>query len=537
MSATLEADAVIVGAGVAGALVAWRLAEQGLRVLVVEAGGRVDRADAVARYQASPDRGTLDPYPELEHAPRPRPGEPDPYLLFAGPEAYPVLYERLVGGSTWHWHGMSPRLLPYDFQLRSRYGVGVDWPIDYAALEPWYCAAERALGVSGDDAVGPPRSAPYPMPPIPMTYVDRRVQQAVAALGLTVAADPAARNAVPYDGRQACCGSGTCVPICPTGAKYDASVHVGKAQQLGARFIDNTLVTSINIDASGRVQSLSARRSDGSALSLRGRRTVLAANGVETPRLMLLSATDALPAGVGNQSGQVGRNLMDHLMVDHASLTLDPVFPYRGPQSTAGMDELRDGPFRAQHAAFRMEVNNVGWTGFGGHPLMMARVFIRQGLRGEALDRALADHVSRQLRLRAIVEQLPDPENRVEVDRAQLDRTGLPRPTVRWRLGEYTARGMAEAGRWLDRVADAVGVSEKHINPGWMIGNHPMGTCRMGRSPADSVVDADLRSHDHPDLFVVGSAVFPTGGSATPTLTIAALALRAADTIGADLRA
>src|SRR5947209_15928384 len=147
-----EFDVVIVGAGVAGALLAWRLGGAGLRVALLEAGsGQVDRNAAVKAYFDSPTKSLGSPYPDgatgPEHA-----QTRDSYFDQAGPENYLSTYERVAGGSTWHWLGHTPRLVPNDFRLKTAYGQGVDWPIDYAELEPWYALAEEALGVSGDDA-------------------------------------------------------------------------------------------------------------------------------------------------------------------------------------------------------------------------------------------------------------------------------------------------------------------------------------------------------------------------------------------------
>src|SRR5215469_1387922 len=179
-----EFDVVIVGAGVAGALIAWRLGLAGVSVALLEAGaGQVDRDAAVAAYGAAASKSLGSPYSGGAAGPE-HPGPMDTYYDQAGPEDFLSTYERIAGGSTWHWLGHTPRLLPNDFRLRSAYGVGVDWPIGYEDLEPWYCAAETALGVAGDDTEwadlhGAFRSRPFPMPPIwpswSDTYVARRV--------------------------------------------------------------------------------------------------------------------------------------------------------------------------------------------------------------------------------------------------------------------------------------------------------------------------------------------------------------------------
>jgi choline dehydrogenase-like flavoprotein len=163
---TLSADVVIVGSGVAGSLVAARLAASGVKVLILEAGPRVQRAAALAQYRAAVIKLPESPYPDTPFAPRPRSDQPDVYFLQNGPDKFGSAYLRQVGGTTWHWLGTTLRFVPDDFRLRSRFGVGVDWPLSYDDLEPWYCEAERELGVAGDDAadLGVRRSQPSRSP-------------------------------------------------------------------------------------------------------------------------------------------------------------------------------------------------------------------------------------------------------------------------------------------------------------------------------------------------------------------------------------
>jgi transposase-like protein len=225
MAEQFEADVVIVGAGVAGTLVGWSLARAGARVLILEAGPAVDRAQAVKTFRAALAKAPNAPYPDVPYAPRPKVTDLRGYYVQAGPDLFKSAYERQVGGTTWHWNATAMRHLPSDFALRSRYGVGVDWPITYAQLEPWYVAAEQQLGVAGDDGAdfGSPRSQRYPLPPIAQTYLDRQVKAAAATIGIPVLPTPQARNSMSFQGRPACCGNSTCVPLCPIGAKYDAS--------------------------------------------------------------------------------------------------------------------------------------------------------------------------------------------------------------------------------------------------------------------------------------------------------------------------
>ncbi|HEX5503098.1 MAG TPA: GMC family oxidoreductase [Thermomicrobiales bacterium] len=538
MAEQLEADVVIVGAGVAGTLVGWSLARAGARVLILEAGPAVDRARAVKTFRAALAKAPNAPYPDVPYAPRPKVTDLRGYYVQAGPDLFKSAYERQVGGTTWHWNATAMRHLPSDFAIRSRYGVGVDWPITYAQLEPWYVAAERQLGVAGDDGAdfGSPRSQRYPLPPIAQTYLDRQVEAAAATLGIPVLPTPQARNSVSFQGRPACCGNSTCVPLCPIGAKYDASVHAKLAQAAGARLVEQAIVSRIDVGPDGKVSGLRFKRPDGSEQGATGRVYVLAAHAIETPKLLLMSRSDRLPHGVANSSDQVGRNLMDHVTQVSLALTKNPVYPYRGPGETSGIEQYRDGAFRASQAAFRTPIGNDGWS-FGGQDVvaLVPDLVEKRGLLGAALREEVRRQGSRQLRFAALVEQLPDPENRVTPAFDQLDPLGLPRPRLAYRVDDYTHRGMATARQLADRVFDALGVLARQHVADYFGAGHIIGTYRMGADPKTSVVDARQRAHDHPNLFLVGSGVYPTGATANPTLTIAALALWAADTIRKDL--
>lgn len=529
-------DVVIVGAGVAGLLTAWRLAAAGVRVLVLEAGPRVNRAAAVATYRQAAAKTPESPYPDVPYAPRPTVAALDDYYVQVGPVPFKSTYERRVGGTTWHWLGTALRHLPTDFALQTHYGVAHDWPIRYEELEPWYTAAEAALGVAGDKSqdLGSPRQGDFPMPALPLTYLDRQLATAAATLGYTVHVTPQARNSITYDGRPPCCGNASCVPICPIAAKYDASIHAHKAERLGAQVLEQAVAYRVAIDDAGKVTQIHFKRPDGSEGTAQARIFVLAGNAIETPKLLLMSRTAALPNGVANRSDQVGRNLMDHPIQLSWALANDPLYPYRSPLENAGIEDLRDGDFRRERAAFRIAIGEDGWSFPGTTPDTLATALVKEGLRGSALRAELNKRVARQFRFAILVEQMPLSENRVTLA-TQTDALGLPRPQIDYRLGEFVERGMAAGRQVADQLFDALGVSFRQHSEEHQGAGHVMGTYRMGNDPATSVVDREQRSHDHPNLFLLGSGVFPTVGTANPTLTIAALSLWAAATIERDL--
>ena len=524
------ADVVVVGAGVAGALLAERLAKAKMRVTLLEAGPRIDRAEAVARFAGTATKVPESPYPRSAEADHPVSNDPDHWYRQRGPDKFKSTYIKAVGGTTWHWLGTCLRFLPADFELAARYGRGVDWPVGYAALEPYYLQAEHALGVSGDssDALGSPRSGSFPLPAIPTSYLDKVLARALADTPYVVSPTPQARNAQPYAGRPACCGSASCIPICPIGAKYDAAAHVAAAERLGAKLLAPATAVGIDTAVDGQITAIRYRRPDLSAGIARGRAYVLAAHAIETPRLLLHAASERLPDGVANRSGQVGRHLMDHPIQLSWALADQPVWPYRGPISTSGIESQRDGPMRRQHGSWRTQISNDGWNWPTGGLLTLAPTLAARGLRGTALRQAMHHHAARHVQLASLIEQLPNPANRITLAEER-DHYGVPLPALDFDIGDYARQGLAAARAAHDAVFAKLGASEVQHKDEFEGAGHIIGTCRMGTDPARSVVDANLRSHDHPNLYLVGSAVFPTSGTANPTLTIAALSLRLAE--------
>src|SRR4051794_35755789 len=537
MSVVARADVVIVGSGVAGALVADRLVKKGVSVVVLEAGPPVDRDRAVEIFRQASAKVPESPYPSTAHAPRPSvldigvPGTG--YFVQEGPEAFGSTYERIVGGTTWHWLGTTPRLLPSDFRMRSEFGVGVDWPLTYADLEPFYVQAEREMGVAGngDEVQGSPRSAGFPMPAVPISFLDKVIDRAARTIGLRVLSTPQARNTETYNDRHHCVGNSNCIPICPIGAKYDAMIHIDRAVENGARLIDNAVVREVLLRADGTARGVRFRRPDGSDDEVVGRAVVMAANAVETPKILLMSNGGK---GVANRSDQVGRNLMDHPIALSYGLSArdQPVFPQRGPLSTAGIESPRQSGTRGQRSAFRVEIGNDGWRFPIGDPTFEFTaqpdggpfVQLREG--GAALARRWEDHVAHEIRFGSLTEQLPDPANRVTPAFDLVDDIGIPRPRIGFSIDDYTKAGLVDAQALHEQLFAALRAPERRHVPFSFGAGHVMGTTVMGNDPTRFVADEFGRSHDVRNLWIVGSSLFPTCGTANPTLTLAALALR-----------
>lgn len=532
----IEAEVVIIGAGVAGAITACKLACQGVKnILVLEAGPRIDRADTVLKFRRSPYIDSLSGFPNPAWAPRPDWSEADgadaqkPYIENIGPVIAREEYLRIVGGTTWHWDGITPRFLPVDFRLQSVYGVGADWPIDYDTLEPFYSEAEYELGVAGDDAKfdGSPRSKRFPMSPIPGTYGDKVIAGRMKDAGFPFASRPAARASVPYQGRAQCMGFGTCSPICPSGAQYGAIYHVERAEKLGVKVMENTRVD--RIVANGSVTSIEARKPDGTPVSVRAKIFVLSANGIETPRLLLMSAGEKHREGIANSSGAVGKNFMEHPFLACRMTLGDVVVTGRGPQVVSASTIFRDGSFRSERPGFVLTTVNRS----GVHEI--ANDLLARGAEASVIDDEIRKHTMRDVNFIISIEQLPDPANRITVNWDRRDAAGQPALRQFYSFSGYEKKGFAHAREAFGKIAIALSAEISPIgDPAPQ--NHLIGTTRMGDDPKTSVTDSFGRSHDHKNLFIVSSSLFPTAGTINPTLTIAALALRTAEEIARQLK-
>jgi choline dehydrogenase-like flavoprotein len=582
MSQQKNYDVVIVGAGICGGLAAYKLAQAGKRVLVLDGGPGVppNRGDYMEKFYLSMAKTPESPYPnnsDIKNDPRPvvldlggwqeRP--PTGYLVQNGPLPFSSTYERVGGGTTWHWMGTSLRLLPNDFHIQTTYGHGVDWPYGYDDLQDWYCRAEWEIGIAADvehqqyhglkfwNPEDPTQPYQYPMPEILQAYQDKVIERRLGNLTLegqqvAVSPTPQARNSIPFDERRVCAGNTNCIPICPIQAKYDASVHIGKAENAGAEFWFQTVVYSLNVDTqTGRVSGVNYKKyaePNGPATetgTVSGTIYIMAAHAIETPKILLNSATNELPDGVANSSGQVGRNLMDHPTQLSWALMPEPIWPYRGPLSTSGIESLRDGDFRKQHSPFRMEIGNEGWNWAMNDPWGSVNSLVAGGEFGSRLRSTLNGLFIRQFRFGSLVEQMPLSGNRIVPSKEYTDNLGIPRPEITYDLDPYTRAGYAAARKVAGQLFAQMGATdftspnmssaslffyedEPYILNG---AGHVMGTYRMGSDPKQSVCDANQQSHDHSNLFMLGSGVFPSVGTANPTLTIAATTLKAVDNI------
>ncbi len=549
-------DICVVGAGPAGALLAHRLAEAGHDVVVLDAGPRFDDDRAARERRLERHLRPGDPRPPWDTGgPRTLDGDDRRDAdgardAHAGP--YPLNATRVkgVGGTSLHWQGIAPRLRASDFRLESTYGFGTDWPIDYGDLRPYYAAAERAMGVAGadDSPFGPPREEPFPLPAFPPSYSDSLLAPACRESGVATHSIPNARTSEPYRDRPPCEGYGTCRPVCPSGAKYTAEYHVKAAEEAGARVIDRAPVRRLLHDESGRVTAAEYTTPDDEAATpttgethrQSARAVVVAAGGVETPRLLLLSRSSAYPDGLANASGLVGRYFTDHVGFLVVGRLGEPTRQNHVGFPTTGTHQFYDDPdrraaegtadlgfdpgTRAERGAIQVEFSNYA----GPSPVGIATESERWG---DDLLAEIRERYGDYLAVRGLVETTPRAANRVTLAADRTDDHGDPAPRVEFEPGPRARRGIATATRIGRTLLERAGaevvftVAPEDAGPA----AHHTGTTRMGRDPATSVVNPRLRAHDHPNLWLVGSGAFPTPGAVNPTLTIAALALWAAE--------
>jgi quinoprotein glucose dehydrogenase len=524
MRRVIEADLCIIGSGITAAMVAEKVAEQrNARILVIEAGDEV-----LPLEQRTAHRQRF-----LDYGENPWPNDHVDALDAEGPLQSRSMQ---VGGQAMHWGGVTPRFSPEDFRVKSLYGVGDDWPITYEDLEPFYQEAEEHLGVAG--AQGPPeldpRSKPYPMPPLPLTYNLQLFKEWGDKAGIPFWSQPSAKNSVVYKGRAVCCRADTCSPICPVGAKYSPDVTWNRLRAEGrVQLIPRTLVRRlVPAEGSGRIEVAHALNRDrpNEQVELRAPVFVVAGGYAWSSHLLLLSTHARFPNGIANRSGLVGKYLAGHRSV--SAFVRLPLQLYPGintQHSLVTKKFMRPGPLdRYVRHDFRIWESDQGGT---------PRLRDDDGklLLGDAL---LADWRRRaergSARIRAYYDVLPARESELTLNPAQRSPWGDPLPRLRFRdseastaLRQHTAESITRAFQELARAGD--GELSNPSRSGFQ--DHPVGGCRMGNDPASSVVAANGRTHDHENLFVVGAPTCVTASCANGTLTFCAIALLQAEVI------
>jgi choline dehydrogenase-like flavoprotein len=526
-----EADVVIIGAGMTGVMVAAHLAEHtSASILVVDAGRRAPFEERAAMRDRALRYG--EPWWADDSVTSHR-------VLGTGTPAM------IVGGQATHWGAQAPRFAEEDFRLKAALGVGEDWPIDYAALEPFYAEAERRIGVAGDSAAfaHAPRSAGHPLPAMPMNVNLAKVRAWAEAAGVSTHMRPLAINTAPYDGRPPCARYDTC-RICPTGAKYSPDQTLYALERAGrVRLLPDTLVRRLELSPDGRrvARAVAADVREGLSgyepVELVSKHVVLAAGTIWSAHLLLLSRSTQAPQGVANASGLVGRYLAGHHEVlTNLELPM-PLTPGVHERPLLWAPQFLDSGHVTPSGRFDLALRTLM---FGPRRLDdEGRVLLG--------DRALADWRARnrlgKVGVRAFVEGLPVAHSALTLSSAQTNRWGDPLPVVDLHDGGLVGAetlvpdsaavppGLSAVVRRLEAAAAAV-VKAPTLNRSF---DHLSGGCRMGEDPARSVCAPDGRAWGHDNLFIVGAPTCPSAGSTNATLTFAALALRSAAALAQEL--
>lgn len=485
-------DVCIIGSGFAGAILGESLVRQGIKTVILESG-------------PDPRGKSIDPrFQQLDA------------FRSSGPIEYPVASTRFrgVGGTSWLWGGFCTRLDPLDFEKNSYTPAGSSWPIMYADLEPYYDCAEKSLRVRAgkQSEHDPPRKNDFPLP------ADRKIlslESLLKKVGVVISdvpfATPLTRESSILNGHY-----GPFLRMTETHLpSFQASSH-------GA-LIPEVTVSRLLVDEQGCVSGAEIKNLDRHVKVLRARAYVVACGGLESPRLLLLSRAPRFPDGIGNNYGWVGRCFMEH-----------------------------------RKTLFTGQVN-VDWNSFSlfqstGFSYQFYKKFKQQGLGGMRLRfrldglarwkeiydgnlRKLGDRIlSRPLEISFGAEMKPSPENRVTLDKQANDYFGNPASNLFLKESDEDVNTTNQAKEIVRDIYRHLGAQQVQVLTGNMWGHHHMGTCRMGNHPRTSVVDRNLQVHGTSNLFVTGSAVFVTSGSANPTLTLSALSLRLADYLRGQLR-
>ena len=497
-------DVIVIGAGACGGVVAAHLAAAGVSVVVLEAGKRLDPAVDLRNSEANAGK-----------------------IQWIEPRVYTGKHSVIpkagvgVGGGTLTWLGVMPRFHQADFRTRSTEGVADDWPVSYEELRPYYAQVEREFGVAGE--CGPYAPEPYdlPMKPHAMNWHAQVLARGAKRMGAHPFAPPVAINSQTYDGRPACVYCGWCGSGCPTGAKATSiGTYLGKAEKLGATIISEAFVHRIDYDrATNRVTGVSYLDADKRERTIRAKAVIVAAHALETPRLLLMSASGTFPHGLANSSGMVGRRLMSHPTWQVFGTFDEPVNAYKGMQMGHVMvqDFYPPNPRNDYKRGFVL-------ISYMMTPITYAN--LSGSMYGAELKEFLHEY-SHTAAWWAHAEGLPSDANTVTLDPDVKDARGLPVARLTYEWGENDIK-LAGAAR--DKAAEMMHASgARKVRIGLNYGAHAMGTCRMGEDRQTSVVNACCQSHDVPNLFICDTSVFVTGSGVNPTLTAMAISQRAAE--------
>jgi choline dehydrogenase-like flavoprotein len=510
-----EVDFCIVGAGAGGGVLGAKLAEAGFSVVILDAGSHWDPTrDFVSDELASRKLFWTDERIT---------GGDDPVELGSNNSG------RGVGGSTVHYSMVKMRAHPEDFRRHALEGdiPGAemrDWPITFSDLEPYYEEVENALQIAGPTYYPWGRRRRFPQREHELNASANMLVIGCAKLGIPVAPAPLSTLSAPHKDRPPCVYRGFCNYGCTTNAKSSILVtYIPRAIRAGAEVRPHSMAARIEHDKQGRVTGVLHFRNGGEELfKQRAGNVIVAGYAIETPRLLLNSASSMFPDGLANSSGMVGRCFMVH-----SGHQVFARFPRR-------INQYKAPPGLALTEHFNLTMPDVdficGYTieTIGPHPSDFAsRMATGRRLWGADLRREMLDY-NYYSGIGIVGETLPQMKNVVKLHESERDRYGLPIPHVVFGYHENDKRIIGHAVEKMTEIMHAAGGEDA-----WSADRtaHLLGTCRMGDDPEDSVIAADCRAHDVPNLFICDGSIFPTSTAVNPSLTIEAIAARTADRI------
>jgi choline dehydrogenase-like flavoprotein len=506
---------VIVGSGAGGGTLGTELALKGIDTVILEAGGRHEIADFVNDEWAS--------FSQLAWVDkRTTSGTWRVARDFPGLPAWIV---KAVGGSTVHWAGASLRIQEHEFKARTTYGdiPGanlLDWPLTLKEMEPYYAKAEDKMGVTRTNGI----------PGLPGNNNFKVMKAGADKLGYKKCnTGHMAINSEQRDGRSSCMQIGFCFQGCRSGAKWSTLyAEIPKGEDTGKLEVrPNSQVLKIEHDAKGKVTGVVYADKDGKQQRQKARAVCVAGNSIESPRLLLNSASSMFPDGLANSSGQVGRNYMRHMTGSVYGIFEKPVHMYRGT-TMAGIiqDEAEHDPKRGFAGGYEFETLSLGL------PFMAA--FLDPGAWGRSFTSAI-DRYDHMAGMWIVGEDMPQETNRVTLHPTEKDTHGLPVPNVNFDDHPNDIAMRNHAYGQGSALYDAVGAVRTFPTPPYP-STHNLGTNRMSEKPRDGVVNKWGQTHDVPNLFVSDGSQFTTGAAENPTLTIVSLAIRQADHIAERMK-
>ena len=552
--AAAEYDAIVVGSGAGGGMAAYELTRRGLTVLMLEAGRNYDPATETPMMQIPADAPLRD---------SPTPDKPfgffdatvgggwdvpgEPYTIAEGSEPFTWWRPRMLGGRTNHWARVSLRFGPYDFKPYSRDGLGVDWPVTYDEISPWYDAVERLIGVVGGPAQGlenTPDSPPGCLQPVPPAKAyERLVSRAFASMGIPTAPVRAAILTQPIGDRKACIYATACYRGCSIKANFQTpTVLLPPALATGKLTVrTDAMVHTVELDAAGKASGVTfIDTKTGKRLRVRGKSVVLAAGACESARIMLNSKSRHFRDGIGNDHGQVGKYLMDTVGTRMAGQI--PALESLPPTNDDGIWVMHTYvPWWGYQAQAKKQLNfprgyHVEMGGGRSMPSMTLPDILdpEDMSHGPELRARLRRRYGSIVRFSARGEMIPNDDCFVDLDPKVTDKWGIPVLRFHWKWGDHELRQVEHAVETFLEVIDKMGGKPvgtverdgaKAISKGGSI-IHEVGTTRMGEKPQNSVVNSWGQTWGVNNLFVMDGGVMASSPDKNPTLTILALAWR-----------